>query len=109
MECCLRCWLEQQGTGALPFSMGGAVCLAKLRKYLRELRVNRFSKFGLHAFRRGHAQDMLSNGATLTMILRAGEWRSAAFMSYLNMADLGERAVLEAHYAMSEAEGEAET
>ena len=34
------------------------------------------------------AQDLLANGATLATILRAGQWRSAAFLHYLNEAEL---------------------
>ena len=33
-------------------------------------------------------QDMLTAGATLSAILRAGQWRSAAFMRYLHEADI---------------------
>ena len=35
-----------------------------------------------------HDQDMRKCGHTLAEILKAGQWRSAAFMSYLNEADL---------------------
>ena len=33
-------------------------------------------------------QDLLESGATLAEILRAGQWKSAAFMRYLNLADI---------------------
>jgi hypothetical protein len=33
-------------------------------------------------------KDLLESGATLAEILRAGQWRSAAFMRYLNLADI---------------------
>ena len=33
-------------------------------------------------------QDLLERGATLAEILRAGQWKSAAFMRYLNLADI---------------------
>ena len=72
--------------------------------------------YGTHAFRRGHArvtpplsvadralylqlrawQDMLEKGASLAQILRAGQWRSAAFMRYLNENDIEKDAALEA-------------
>ena len=52
-------------------------------------------------FRRGHAQDLLDNGARLCTIPRAGEWRSAAFANYLDTQALDEKAVLEAHLNMS--------
>ncbi len=65
------------------------------------------SAYGTHAFRRGHArvrepglllpiaacpfalaQDLWQSGSPLAEILRAGQWRSASFAKYLNMADV---------------------
>ncbi len=40
-------------------------------------------------------QDLLENGSTLAEILRAGQWRSAAFLRYLNIADIEKCAALE--------------
>ena len=34
------------------------------------------------------SQDLLVGGATLAHILRAGQWKSAAFLGYLNQADI---------------------
>ncbi len=36
----------------------------------------------------GHAQDMIRQGASLTELLRAGEWRSASFMRYIDETEL---------------------
>ena len=36
----------------------------------------------------GHAQDLAERGRTLSCILRAGDWRSSAFMAYLDTADI---------------------
>jgi hypothetical protein len=64
-------------------------------------------------FRRGHAQDLVdagwpfvalhfhglascSLGARIGEILRAGEWRSPAFMAYLDVTALEAAAVVEA-------------
>ncbi len=44
-----------------------------------------------HDFRRGHAQDMVESGCTL------GEWRSPAFMAYVDYAKLEAAAVVAAH------------
>ena len=33
-------------------------------------------------------QDMLERGASLALILAAGQWRSAAFMRYLESSDI---------------------
>ena len=44
-----------------------------------------------------HARDLQARGHTISQILAAGEWRSAAFMSYLDDKELAAEAVVEAH------------
>ena len=44
--------------------------------------------YGTHDFRRGHAEDMRIAGCTLADILAAGQWKSSAFLKYLNEAEL---------------------
>ena len=39
----------------------------------------------LQDFRRGHAQDMVDSGSPLAEILRAGQWKSPAFLLYLDI------------------------
>ena len=36
-----------------------------------------------HAFRRGMAQDILDHGESLSLLLKAGDWCSSAFLRYL--------------------------
>ena len=43
---------------------------------------------------------MHKNGGRLCELLEAGDWRSAAFMKYLDQADLEHDAVHEAHDVM---------
>ena len=43
---------------------------------------------GWHAFRRGMAQDLFDGGATLSQLLRAGGWKSSAFLRYLLRRDV---------------------
>eukprot|EP00973_Karenia_brevis_P071375 9914529-Karenia_brevis.AAC.1 len=50
-------------------------------------------------------QEMLENGARLCEILKAGDWRSAAFMSYLDEDALEAAAALEAVTAADEEDG----
>ena len=91
--------------GTVPFEVfGPAVCLAKLRRRLRELEVPKAGLYKLHDFRRGHAQDLLESGAGLALILKAGEWKSAAFLAYVDWSRLEEKAVLEAQLADSDGE-----
>ena len=62
---------------------------------------------GWHAFRRGMASDMLDNGDPLSLILRAGGWRSAAFLVYLSRSSLDKREATEFAFNDSDSEGEA--
>ena len=50
-----------------------------------------------HDFRRDHVRDMMRAGARLHEILRAGEWRSAAFLKYLDKVELECEATLLDH------------
>ena len=50
--------------------------------------------------------DLQLSGAPLAEILAAGEWRSPAFMKYLNMHQLKEDLVVQAHLEESEPEDE---
>ena len=71
--------------------------LSALRAALQELGVPRHDAYRTRDFRRGHAQDMAVRGSRLADILRAGDWRSAAFLSYLDRDALEDSAVREAH------------
>ena len=46
-------------------------------------------------------QDLLEGGATLAEILRAGQWKSAAFLKYLDLEALEKGAVVVAHMDVS--------
>jgi hypothetical protein len=51
--------------------------------------------------RRGHARDLQSAGACLKEILAAGEWRSPAFLRYLDIDALESDLVVDAHMCES--------
>ena len=79
-------WAGTLPDGATPFSaLKDWDVRANLRRRLAILGVEHHAEFGLHAFRRGHAMDLLDSGADLLTILRAGGWRSCAFAAYLQM------------------------
>ena len=59
-----------------------------------------------HDLRRGHAKDLFQNGATLYEILPAGEWRSPAFLRYIDHCELESSVVWEAHADESSSEDE---
>ena len=50
-----------------------------------------------HDWRRGHARDLQRGGARLWEILQAGDWKSPAFLSYLDAHQLEAGCVAEAH------------
>ena len=75
--------------------------LTALRAALQELGVSQHQAYRTRDIRRGHAQDMAVRGSRLADILRAGDWRSAAFLSYLNKGELEAAAIREAHGDLS--------
>ena len=83
-----------------------AIALGLLRNILGELEVKDAHSFRTHDFRRGHALDLQNSGASLIQILRAGEWRSPAFLDYLDMHSLERDAVVQAHVDDSASEDE---
>ena len=72
--------------------------LGILRELLAIIQVPEADQFRCHDLRRGHARDLQAQGASLYEILQAGEWRSPAFLKYLDLEELeadaaeGERA-----------------
>ena len=69
-------------------------------------RVPRAETARTHDLRRGHARDLQRAGRTLAEILRAGEWRSCAFLAYLGNDELERDAVIEAHVLESDSESD---
>ena len=76
--------------------------LSRLRTLLAKLEIVSPQLYGTHDFRRGHAKDLQKSGVPLAKILAAGQWRSAAFMHYLDELDLEQDVVLEAALASDE-------
>ena len=98
-------WLAKLASGSRPFyHISGEEALRKLRARLHSLGVSDAASYILHDFRRGHAQDLVSSGANLRQILAAGEWKSPAFLAYLDWTKLEAGAVMEAHLEESDEE-----
>ena len=74
----------------------GGSALHHLRQLLTLLDVPNAYEYRTHDLRRGHARDLQASGSSLCEILKAGEWRSAAFMAYLDTDQLQSDAVAEA-------------
>ena len=100
-------YFEKLPVGTKPFQgITPAKSLKTLRMMLDRLGVQGAFAYRCHDIRRGHANDMLQRGRSLYEILMAGEWRSPAFMTYLDMCELERGAVIEAHADESSSEDE---
>ena len=75
------------------YVFAGAVYM--LRVLLEELGTERAQFYRPHDLRRGHAEDLRLKGSPLWMILAAGEWRSPAFLSYLDVHKMEVESVLQ--------------
>ena len=95
-------WYDAMPPGARPFAgFSAAHALEVLRSLLVAVKVPNAEKHRTHDLRRGHARDLQASGAPLLEILRAGGWRSPAFLTYLDLEQLEHDAVVEAHLAES--------
>ena len=95
-QCCNR-WPHLL-IGDAPFAgINAGSALAMLRSLLGWLDVPDAGAYRTHDLRRGHAKDLQVSGAGLAEILAAGQWRSPAFLQYLDIEKLELDAVVEAH------------
>ena len=100
-------WVEKFPLGAAPWERTSVgMALTRLRHGLELCAVQGADRYRTHDLRRGHARDLQLKGASLYEILNAGEWKSPAFLSYLNVAELERDAVIEAHLDESSSEDE---
>lgn len=84
--------------GCSPFSSLSAYkALTGLRIQLQNAGVPEALKYRTHDLRRGHAKDLAQSGSSLLEILKAGEWRSAAFLQYMDVGQLECDATTDAH------------
>ena len=95
-------YFKQFPDGAKPFARFSAgSALGCLRACLTTAEIPEAKLYRTHDLRRGHARDLQRSGSSLIEILSAGEWRSPAFLKYLDKAQLETDAVIEAHLAES--------
>ena len=94
--------LDQLADGQLLFDgITASKALVSLREILERSHTPEARAYGTHDLRRGHARDLQRHGASLYEILMAGEWRSPAFMHYLDTNALEADLVVQAHVAES--------
>jgi len=77
--------------------ISASAAMKTLRRYLSLIGKLDAMKYRSHDLRRGHADDLRASGASLWVILTAGQWSSPAFLKYLDTATLEADAVLQAH------------
>ena len=82
--------------------------LQSLRSSFQDLKVPEAAKYRTHDLRRGHGRDMQIGGASMYEILKAGDWRSPAFLAYMDKKELECGAVDEArlHDCLDESDGD---
>jgi len=83
-----------------------AQALRHLRTMLLKMGVAQAKMYRTHDLRRGHAQDLVDRGATLAKILQAGQWRSPAFLAFVDTEGLENGVVVEAHMNESSSDDE---
>ena len=100
-------FFEEYALGGKPFAgITASKALSKLRAILTAIGMEKATSYRCHDLRRGHAFDLQLSGASLYEILAAGEWRSPAFMDYLDKMLLEKSVVIEAHMNESSSEDE---
>lgn len=98
-------WLKKVAPGSQPFRLVKPdKAITELRRRLQCLGVADAHEFMLQDFRRGHASDLVAAGAPLNTILKAGEWRSPAFLAYLEKHKVENEGIQEAHRIAAMAE-----
>ena len=73
------------------FTQNLAAATRELRRRCVLLEIPLGARMGWHAFRRGGASDMLSDGDPISAILKAGGWKGPAALTYLARSELDRR------------------
>ena len=75
------------------FSRSSSAFVQDLRKYAAAVGLPEHDRLGSHALRRGMARDILDAGGSLAALLKAGDWKSAAYVVYLRENQAEESAI----------------
>ena len=88
---------DRAPVGTAPFAhLSSGSMLGLVRRLAQEAGECDSAHFCTRSFRRGHAETLRRSGGRLAEILRAGCWRSGAFLDYLDREELEGDAMLEA-------------
>ena len=83
----------------------GAGFIQQVRRLLAQMGVPGAMHFSGKAFRAGKATAMAASGSSIGSILTAGEWRSAAFLSYIDETEVDAACLL--HKALEDSDDDA--
>lgn len=110
ISCPVHCMSEALSTLAhgeeLFPGISPSLALKTLRDILTELEVPQAHEYRTQDLRRGHTEDLRASGASLQTILESGNWRSAAFLNYVDGDSLETEAVAQAHGVESSSDEE---
>ena len=90
------------------FSLTAKTFIDRVRMYARQAGVKDALTLGSHVFRRGMAQDIVSQGGSLAELLRAGGWHSKASLTYLRDSQAQDQTVSQMVVNLSDSEDESE-
>ena len=107
---CAVCWLHYlrrlgNGQGRV-FDFTRAHFASCTKRFSTQLGFPEASYVGTHSFRRGMAQDILDHGGSLSVLLRAGDWSSSAFLAYLRQSQPSDVAVAQTVIQLSDSEAD---
>jgi len=100
-----RLFTERTGEGRL-FTLTAHRFKMRVRQHACDCRISDANRLGTHAFRRGMAQDIVSAGGSLAVLLRAGDWHSKSFLAYLKDSQPEDEAVAQFVINISDSEAE---
>ena len=87
----LKDFLSQRAYACRLWTSSAHTVLASIRQVLASLKVNSPAEYTFKMFRAGHATALAEEGKSLGHILKAGEWKSSAVLSYID-EDAGDAA-----------------
>ena len=85
--CCvhhLARYVSAKTSGERLFGYSPHSLVSTIRRFLVALKFQWSGTFTLKGFRAGRATDMAKKGSSVGTILNAGEWRSSAFLRYVD-------------------------
>ena len=100
----MRAFLASKQVAAPLWSFTPATALHALKRMLVLVNAPEPSGFTLKTFRAGRATALAAQGKSLGTILQAGEWRSSAFMNYVDMDTVDNSQLLNQTLALSDEE-----